>query len=340
MKKIAASDSRQSVGLKWKLRKGLEENVAFKEDGTMDVRKNAAVDGTLTLNTPQNLIFKTGSISPTPEGYSVDDAGNVTIAGALTANNNGDVQVRKNLMVNGKAKLGYVGKSTFNQEGNPHDFFVHEAIFTNGEQHAPRFVAFLPFIENVTLEGASCPVIKDVYGFLIYNGDGTPATTIDEALNGVPGDVPFPLALQGNWNSAEFGRLHVVDLFVPSHKIYLSDSTSDFIDLGLIPTASQAKYQHTVTLSGDGFELCFTAMSPSNVTIGSYQELVSVFRNERIGLTGYSPALSARPVYIDLRGGTADTDFIRVFEENGSAFANHTLSSLGTIRYEDVCIPK
>lgn len=45
MKKIAASDSRQSVGLKWKLRKGLEENVAFKEDGTMEVGKNIEVDG-------------------------------------------------------------------------------------------------------------------------------------------------------------------------------------------------------------------------------------------------------------------------------------------------------
>lgn len=45
MKKIAASDSRQSVGLKWKLRKGLEENVAFKEDGTMEVGKDLEVDG-------------------------------------------------------------------------------------------------------------------------------------------------------------------------------------------------------------------------------------------------------------------------------------------------------
>lgn len=40
-----ASDSRQSVDLKWKLRKGLEENVAFKEGGTMEVGKNLEVDG-------------------------------------------------------------------------------------------------------------------------------------------------------------------------------------------------------------------------------------------------------------------------------------------------------
>lgn len=47
MKKIAASDSRQSVGLKWKLRKGLEDNVAFKEDGTMEFKKNIEVDGNI-----------------------------------------------------------------------------------------------------------------------------------------------------------------------------------------------------------------------------------------------------------------------------------------------------
>ena len=101
MKKIAASDSRQSVGLKWKTRKGLEDNVAFKEDGTMEVGKNIEVDGTLTLNAPEDLAFKTGTISSEPEGYSVDGSGNVTIAGSLKANKNGDVQVNKNLVVDG-----------------------------------------------------------------------------------------------------------------------------------------------------------------------------------------------------------------------------------------------
>lgn len=271
-----------------------------------------------------------GGGSGLPDDYAQQLQSLIQFAGTKT-------EVGGDLEVDGKAKLGYVGTSTFYQEGKPHDFFVHEAIFTNGEQHAPRFVSFLPFIENVTLEGASYPVIKDVYGFLIYNSDGTPATTIDEALNGVPGDVPFPLALQGNWNSVEFGRLHVVDLVVPSHKIYLSDSTSDFIDLGLIPTA---KYQHTVTISGEGFEFCFTAQSSKNLVIDSYQDLVIVFGGERIGLTGYSASLSAKPVLIDLHGGSESNDFIRVFEENGNTFANHTLSSLGAITFaDDVYIP-
>ena len=57
MKKIAASDSRQSVGLKWKLRKGLEENVAFKEDGTMKVGKDIEVDGGATFQGKEMGIY-------------------------------------------------------------------------------------------------------------------------------------------------------------------------------------------------------------------------------------------------------------------------------------------
>lgn len=105
--------------------------------------------------------------------------------------------------------------------------------------------------------------------------------------------------------------------------------------------ASQTKYQHTVTISGDGFEFCFTAPSSKNMWINSYQDLVAVFGGERIGLTGYSHALSAKPEYIDLHGGSETNDFIRVFEENGNTFANHTLSSLGAITFaDDVCVPK
>lgn len=103
---------------------------------------------------------------------------------------------------------------------------------------------------------------------------------------------------------------------------------------------SKARYQHTVTISGDGFEFCFTAPSSKNLVVDSYEDLGVVFGGERIGLTGYSHALSAKPVLIDLHGGSETNDFIRVFEENGNTFGNHTLSSLGTIKFsDDVYIP-
>lgn len=46
MKKIAASDSRQSVGLKWKLRKGLEKNIGFNGTKT-EVGGDLEVDGNI-----------------------------------------------------------------------------------------------------------------------------------------------------------------------------------------------------------------------------------------------------------------------------------------------------
>lgn len=46
MKKIAASDSRQSVGLKWKLRKGLEENIGFEGNKTT-IGGDLEVDGNI-----------------------------------------------------------------------------------------------------------------------------------------------------------------------------------------------------------------------------------------------------------------------------------------------------
>lgn len=113
------------------------------------------------------------------------------------------------------------------------------------------------------------------------------------------------------------------------------------ISLGEIARAAKkVKYQHTITISGEGFEFCFTAPSSNNMVVDSYQDLGVVFGGKRIGLTGYSAALSAKPVFIDLHGGSESNDFIRVFEENGNTFANHTLSSLGAITFaDDVYIP-
>lgn len=315
---------------------GKEECATYEVDeANRNLRK---VDEPLTAEELRRVLGGgSGGGSGLPDGYSVDNAGNVTVAGALKANNNGDVEVLNNLMVDGKARLGYVGKCSFNTPfGTPADFFVHEAVFMGEDsQFSNRFVAFWPIVRNEMVDGENTTIIGDLYGFLINNKDGTPATTIDEALNGELDAIPFSISLQGRWQYAEFGELRVY-----SGKIELSDTGGDEANLRLINTASQAKYQHTVTLHGDGFEFCFTAMSPKNMVIDSYQDLGIVFGGERIGLTGYSAALSAKPVLIDLHGGSVSNDFIRVFEENGSVFDNHTLSSLGAITYTDEVMPK
>lgn len=118
------------------------------------------------------------------------------------------------------------------------------------------------------------------------------------------------------------------------------DDKASFLQLGQLKRFSKERYQHNVTISGEGFEFCFTAPSFKNMVIDSYEDLGVVFGGQRIGLTGYSAALSAKPVLIDLKGGSESNDFIRVFEENGNTFANHTLASLGAITFaDDVYIP-
>lgn len=59
-KEEKAANSRQSVDLKWRERKGLEENVAF-DGGKTEVGGDAEVDGSLTLNSPSDLKTKDGS---------------------------------------------------------------------------------------------------------------------------------------------------------------------------------------------------------------------------------------------------------------------------------------
>ena len=348
MKKIAASDSRQSVGLKWKTRKGLEENVAFKEDGTMEVGKNIKVDGTLTLNTPEDLAFKTGTISSEPEGYSVDGSGNVTIAGALKANNNGDVEVLKNLEVDGKAKLGYVGKRSFNTMfGAPADFFVHEAVFMGEDgQFTKRFVAFYPVVRDDMVDGEKTTIIGDVWGLLINNKDGTPATTIDEALNGELDAIPFPFALQGRWQYAEFGKLRVY-----SGKIELSDTGGDEANLRLINTASQAKYQHTVTIKGtrpaQGGGACFltfTAYSPKNTRIDSAQDLIGVFGGCDLSVSGmYSPSQGTNfgAVKLYLKGASTIADVSLAYIDPSLVNeAGVKISECGNLSFSDDVLPE
>lgn len=71
-------NSRQSVDLKWKLRKGLEEGLSADSDGNVEVGKNLDVDGSLTLNSASDLKTKDGS-----EGF-VDLNTEQTITGQKT----------------------------------------------------------------------------------------------------------------------------------------------------------------------------------------------------------------------------------------------------------------
>lgn len=290
----------------------------------------------------------------------MDGSGNVTIAGALKANNNRDVEVLKNLNADGKAyfceknALIYHGTVSTIMEGSTVQATV-TALMMNGPEitiqgeqenangagmivlasQGNDFMVFLgtPLKDNG--DGTTTPAtLEDV-----YNDNWSPYTSISSCKR--------PIML-GDDSTAAIDTIYTGSI-IPSGG-GTPTIGSNFMIGGTRTTlanvvdkaagASQAKYQHTVTLSGEGFEFCFTAMSSKNLVVNSYQDLGVVFGGERIGLTGYSAALSAKPVLIDLHGGSLSNDFIRVFEENGNTFANHTLSSLGAITFADDIISK
>lgn len=244
---------------------------------------------------------------------------------------NGNVQIGNGVEIDGNILSGFIGKATLPVKAGEDtvaslDCWIGEGL-EDRSGYAPKFY----FAVFVTLEGGTIGILAPepmaccmpICTRFASQADYDVCHTMDEVLDG--GFIPYELIA-----AIAFSPINVVS--------DLQEAVSGLRES--LGNCSTARYQHTVTISGDGFEFCFTAPSSKNMVIDSYQDLQTVFRRERIGLTGYSHALSAKPVLIDLHGGSVSADFIRVFEENGNTFANHTLSSLGAITFsDDVYIP-
>lgn len=330
---------------------GKEECATYEVDEAH--RSLRKVDEPLTAEELRRVLGGgSGGGSGLPDGYFVDDAGNVTIAGAITANNNGDVEVGKNLNVDGMATFG----------GGKNAIYQKTKIENLGGTELSSTMGFL-LLSGVGLSAGGQTMLSNGPACLfLFNeegaGDGAtakigvPRNASGEIISSIAADDFSPYATFGTARriviANEDDQLQENVIYVDNltsksavpaidAKFCLSDNPT--VSLAKLATASQAKYQHTVILSGGGFEFCFTAPSSKNLVVDSYQDLGVVFGGERIGLIGYSSSLSAKPVFIDLHGGSESNDFIRVFEENGNTFANHTLSSLGAITFSDDVYP-
>lgn len=318
------------------------------------------------------LKTKIDTLKPEPEGYSVDNAGNVTIAGALKANNNGNVEVSKNLNVNGNASvntlpfraqdIAIAQLPVKDMSGGSGDtgmtlpaILIHCHSTGSIEGTAVRTSGVYAIVRSaITIDGGSSSDTINIpfMATYVYNDNMQPVTTLDEALSEGHLDtatllgfdpVTFDTEMKTfHIDGGEITEAHIQNLtaklqqgsYIDNSVIVGSDGYGNSIG-SILDLKSDGKYQHTVTLHGDGFEFCFTAMSQKNMQVTSYLDLRTVFGGRRIALTGFSAALSARPVYIDLNGKTVETDFIRVYNEAGGGFSNKTLSSIGTIIYED-----
>lgn len=313
-------------------------------------------DGTSIKSDPFELPEKL------PEGYAVDGAGNVTIAGALKANNNGDVEVLKNLNVDGNAT--FLGKSAFIWHGaitetfegmtvtsNVNGFFFHGPILTaNGETISDPGILALTATENTA--GLDFYIINPKH----YN----PATqelrpaTVEEILSG---DWSFYMSVEStdklikNGDDAKLKALDVNRMNCSGSDPTIDDLfkvANENITLGEIARlAKKVKYQHTVHITAlndpdKQLNLSFTARSSKNTPINSYQALHEVFGGRNLTLSGNAKYYEMQlPVYLDLHGGTMDTDKIYLSSSiSVGAYQQPTLSTFPSITFTDDVVPE
>lgn len=270
---------------------------------------------------------KIATLKPEPEGYSVDDSGNVTIAGALTANNNGDVEVGKKLVVNGNILSGLIGKATLpikqgEQTLGSVDCWVGEGmdIISGG---TPILFAISCMIKPGTLGN----ITKIFAGPVVMNtgSDTVACKTMDEVIS--KGYIPFEL--------------------LNTYGLASDNNVQDMIS-SISRTLSDAKYQHTVHLSSYGdadkqLNLSFTAMSSKSNPVDSYNDLRDVFGGCNLTLGGNMKYYTMQvPLYLDLHGGSIGTDKIYCSSvQSVGAYQQPTLDAFPNITFTDnVVIPK
>ena len=296
---------------------GKEECATYEVDEAH--RSLKKVDEPLTAEELRRVLGGgSGGGSGLPDDYAQQLQSSIQFAGNKT-------KVGGDLEIDGNILSGFIGKATLPVKMGGETMFTTNCWVGEGFMPPDEDDIYKPFLFAFVYIYTPDFQFPGIVPICTRYNESDPTDvefchTMDEVFNN--GFIPYLL-----WNSGIFANA----LKVQGIEQKVNDIGAEM---------STAKYQHTVTLHGDGFEFCFTAPSSKNMVVDSYQDLGIVFGGERIGLIGYSSSLSAKPVFIDLHGGSESNDFIRVFEENGNTFANHTLSSLGAITFsDDVYIP-
>lgn len=291
------------------------------------------------------LKTKIDTLKPEPEGYAVDGAGNVTIAGALTANNNGNVEVGKNLAVDGG--MSAIGRG-----------FVIRNSLKPLTAEGQTFTATGPFIElnvaQVTGSPASGPNEPKAIG-LYFTKNGLsfyPCVKADIES----GDISFTNA--GDAETSAYSTTFSTDFvtwsedegtkYLPLDTRFGGPYENNGITINdlvnRVNLASTAKYQHTITIKFDNTNnniLTFTAMCDNSLSISSLQDLSVYFGGCRLACSGGDNTGDSY-VYLDTHPSNPN-DYI-VGYVNSTGF--HTDETLGTLTgtgmtiTDDVVIPK
>ena len=296
-----------------------------------------------------------------PEGYAVDASGNVTIAGALTANKNGDVEVDGKAYFCGKNALIYHGSVSTTMEGTAVNVTL-TALMMNGpkitvagEQQGDMgvgmlilasmgndFMIFLGTPLKVGSDGTTSPAtLEDV-----YNDNWNPYISMDSCKQPV---------MIGKDDTAAIGHIFTNSIVATGEgtplidKSFVIDGTASTLgDVEAKATgASQAKYQHTVHItalsdSDKQLNISFTAMSSKNTYANSYQKLHEIFGGRNLTVSGLIKYWAMGvPVYLDLHGGTISTDKVYFVDASSAgAYQQPALSEFPNIAFtDDVTMP-
>lgn len=252
--------------------------------------------------TIESVPFESGGGATLPQGYEIDSTGKVIINKALTAVSEGDVEVRKNLIVDGKTKI------------NDRSDIVDT---TDNVLFPPQIM----FVDISNIQVAS--TYREIIGCYVIIPSDRPENKV--YVFGKPTNIDT------SSKTALFEGLIISTVANPSvyigglsQKVKVKYTTGG-IDYSYnnthVLTKAELKtyYCHTVTItctgstSGYTYKICFTDYATKNTKITSFTDLNTVFGGKKIACSGVGTDPGAGDLiarYIDLHGGTEATDHI------------------------------
>ena len=316
MKKIAANDSRQSVGLKWKTRKGLENLIHFEGNETKVVG-DLKVGGNATFSDKNSFIWH-GTITETIEGMTVTSNVSGLFFQGPTATMNGEAIYEPAIF----ALIATKSADGFN------------CYLINPVHYDPATEE----MRSATVE----EILSGNWSFLLSVNDGKLLinNNSDATLN----------TLDVNRLAASDASPAIDEFFEVTNKNITLGEIAD--EAKKVDWKSDAKYQHTVTIKGtrpaQGGGSCFltfTAYSSNNTTIDSAQDLIDVFGGCDLSVSGmYSPEqgtnFGAIKLYLNGASTIADVSLAYI-DPSIINEAGVKMSECGNLSFtDDVCVPK